>query len=107
MPDNSRSDPTPEQIKNLLQEALLRNYPNPERRGCSDQQVLNAVPARTLPHEAPAWEHITHCSPCYQEFLAYRASFLEHRRNKRRMFAAAGAIAAVALIAIVWLSTPR
>lgn len=107
MPDNPKSDPTPEQIKRILQEALLRNYPNPDRRGCSDQQALKRVAAKTLPQEDALWQHITHCSPCYQEFLEYRATFLEHRRNRRRMLASAGAIAAVALIAVVWLSTSR
>src|SRR3954471_21984638 len=98
MQDNARSEPTSEEIKHLLQEAILRNYPNPERRGCSDQQTLKAAAGKRLPHEDPLWQHITHCSPCYQEFLQYRASELESRR-RRRITGVGAAIAAVALIA--------
>ena len=102
---NSSSEPTPEQIKDLLQEAILRNYPNPDRRGCSDQAVIRSVAAQRLPHERPEWQHITHCSPCYQDFLNYRAEFLQARRRRRRLaVAAGGAIAAAALIAAIWLS---
>jgi hypothetical protein len=107
MKDNPRSEPTPEEIKHLLQEAILRNYPNPERRGCSHQQTLRALGTKRLPHEDPHWEHITHCSPCYQEFLEYRAAALDSRRSRGRIAGVAGTIAAVALIVAIWLSTTR
>ena len=107
MKDNPQSEPTSGEIKHLLQEAILRNFPNPERRGCSDQQTLKDVAARRLPHEHPQWQYITHCSPCYQEFLQYRANLLEGRRSRRRFAAVAGTIGAAALIAVIWLSTMR
>jgi hypothetical protein len=108
MQDNPRSEPTPEEIKHLLQEAILRNYPNPERRGCFDRSTIRSVAAERLPHERPEWEHISHCSPCYQEFLEHRAEFLDEKRTRRRLaVAAGGAIAAVALITIIWLAGVR
>src|SRR5689334_16705561 len=99
MQDNAQGEPTSEEIKHLLQEAILRNYPNPERRGCPDQPNLNAAANRRLPHEDPLWQHITHCSPCYQRFLEFRAAVLDHRRARRGIGFAVGAVAAVALIA--------
>ena len=102
MQDNDRTEPTPEQIKHLLQEAVLLNYPNPERRGCLDRPLLRQVAEQRLPYERSEWEHITHCSPCYAEFLELRAMVLQRRRSRRRItVAAAGAIAA-ALVAAVY-----
>lgn len=108
MQDNQRGEPTPEQIKELLQASILRNYPNPERRGCSDPHTLRSVAEMALPHEAPGWQHITHCSPCYQEFLEFRAEVLDRRRTRRRLvMAAGGAIATVSLIAAIWVFSVR
>jgi hypothetical protein len=105
MPENSHAEPTPEHMKQILQQAILRNYPNPERRGCPGSEALRAGAQRKLPHEDPNWEHITHCSPCYQEFLAFRAAVLEGRRSRRRL-RTAGAAAAVIIVAVVsaWLA---
>jgi hypothetical protein len=102
MQDNPRSEPTPEEIKRLLQEAILRNYPNPERRGCFNAITLKLVAGSRFPSEAPQWEHITHCSPCYQEFLGHRATALS-RRNRRRFVSIAG-IAAIVVLATIWAS---
>jgi hypothetical protein len=108
MQDNQRREPTPEQIKELLQASILRNYPNPDRRGCSEEQTLRSVAEKRLPHESPEWQHITHCSPCYQDFLQFRAEVLERRRHRRRRaIVAVGAIAAGALVGAIWLSTTR
>lgn len=108
MPDNPQSEPTPEEIKHLLQEALLRSYPNPERKGCFDPETLRSVAKKRIPHIEPQWQHITHCSPCYQEFLGFRAEVLELRRGRRRVaLITAGAIAAAALIGGLWLSANR
>ncbi len=104
MQDNAQGEPTSEQIKHLLQEAILRNYPNPERRGCPDQSSLRVAANRRLPHEDPLWQHITHCSPCYQDFLEFRAAVIDQRRARRRIGFAVAAVAAAALIAAIWVS---
>ncbi len=69
-------DETPEQkfdrISRAVQESILRNYPNPERKGCPGDDVVREVAARTELKTDDAWEHITHCSPCYAEFLEFK-----------------------------------
>src|SRR5213593_4006048 len=61
--------PTHEQIKHYLQQSILRNYPNPKRTGCLDSPAIILIAQQRLPHEDSRWEHISHCSPCYREFL--------------------------------------
>ncbi|MGB9457515.1 MAG: hypothetical protein WCB12_15815 [Bryobacteraceae bacterium] len=76
---------SPEQISNeiqdLLQQAVLSDYPNPERKGCAGKQVVREVAARQMPVQDAAWEHITHCSPCYREFLGFRAELAGARKR--------------------------
>jgi hypothetical protein len=98
MPDHERREPTPEEIKYVLQQAILRNYPNPERRGCPGNDAIRALAERDLPHEDRHWEHVSHCSPCYQEFLERRGVVLERRRGRRRV--AVLTAAAVVLLAV-------
>jgi hypothetical protein len=74
-----------EQISRAVQESILRNYPNPERRGCPGDEVVRSVAARTELKADDVWEHITHCSPCYAEFLAYKDEFRERRRHEVRV----------------------
>ena len=98
-----------EQISRAVQESILRNYPNPERRGCPGDDVVRSVAARTELKADDVWEHITHCSPCYAAFLAYKDQFRRERRSEVRMrrrtligLAAAAAIA----VPVVLLTRP-
>lgn len=77
-------EPTPEQLKRVLQEAILRNYPNPERKGCPGTRILKEAAGQRLPFQHPHWEHISHCSPCYREFLEFRNDVLNRRSAERR-----------------------
>jgi hypothetical protein len=99
MADESRI-PTSAEVKRVLQEAILRNYPNPERKGCPGSDVLKQVAREQQPYESPHWDHIQHCSPCYKEFLDLRREFKRQQTTKQRLTWAA-AIAALLLIAIV------
>lgn len=89
----------------IIRESILRNYPNPERKGCPGDAVVREVAERTGPlvRDAP-WEHITHCSPCYAEFLAYKDQFrrqCEVRLRRRTLIGlAAAAVVAVPLVLI-------
>ena len=87
------NSPTPEQIKHLLQESILRDYPNPERKGCLDSPITMVIAQQRLPYKESGWAHISHCSPCYREFLDFRKQFRENkiredqlRRRKRMAF---------------------
>src|SRR5437867_4497736 len=53
--EETDAGPTLDQIKFLLQQSLLRHYPNPERKGCLDSTILNAIARQRLPHEDPRW----------------------------------------------------
>jgi hypothetical protein len=71
-----------ERLKNAIQDAILRSFPNPERKGCPGAAVVREVAARREPVEDDAFQHITHCSPCYKEFLLYKDEFRALRRAR-------------------------
>ena len=97
--------PTPEEVKRVLQEAVLRHYPNPERIGCPGPDVLKQVAREEQPYENSHWEHIQHCSPCYKEFLELRREFKRQRATaqKLRWAAAIAALLVVAMAPFLWL----
>jgi hypothetical protein len=74
---------TPEQKWNRLQreyqKGVQASYPNPERRGCPETDILQDLAARSARHEdieeENQWKHVIHCAPCYQEYLDLRESF--------------------------------
>jgi hypothetical protein len=91
---------TPEQryerLKDTVQQTILQNFPNPERKGCPADAVVREVAERRDLIEDDAWQHITHCSPCYATFLQFKDEF-RARRRRRGLGIIAGAIAFVAL----------
>jgi hypothetical protein len=64
---------TPEQKYNRIAAAvhqtILQNFPNPNRIGCPRSARLREVAGRRTIVEDEDWQHITHCSPCYAQFL--------------------------------------
>lgn len=97
--------PTEEQFKEMLQQGVLKHYPNPERKGCLDSMTLQDIAQQRLPHEDERWGHISHCSPCYREFLDNRNRFLEERMTgrarKRAVIAITVIVAVGAMIAAI------
>jgi len=83
MPDES-ADQIFEELQDIVQQAILREFPNPERKGCSGPEMLRELAERPQPTRDAAWEHVTHCSPCYREFLDLRSRVKEERRLRRR-----------------------
>jgi hypothetical protein len=71
---------TPEQRWNRIQadvqSTILKDYPNPTRKGCPGLEVIRSLAKRAAAFDGfvndSNWEHVTHCSPCYQEFLDVR-----------------------------------
>jgi hypothetical protein len=92
---------TPEQKYNRIaaavQQTILQNFPNPDRVGCPGETKLREVAARKTIVEDDSWEHITHCSPCYREFLAEK----ERLRGSQRKTRTRAALAAAALLVIL------
>jgi hypothetical protein len=91
-----------EEFQDIVQQAILREFPNPERKGCPGPVSLRELANRPRPSRDAVWEHVTHCSPCYQEFLDLRSQVkieLEGRRRavlRRRVVVAAAIVVALA-----------
>jgi hypothetical protein len=105
-------DETPEQKYNRMadavQQSILRNYPNPNREGCPGEAAVREVASRTAVRKDELWRHITHCSPCYAEFLKYRDAErydTARRVRSRRSFlvAASLTVATVGGVSYVYL----
>jgi hypothetical protein len=63
-------------VQKKIQRAILTSYPNPNRDGCPGAEGLfdlarRAAELGTLEGD-DGWEHVTHCSPCYKEYLEAR-----------------------------------
>jgi len=104
MPEQSIGEISNE-IQRLLQQAVLRCYPNPERRGCPGGTVLRSVSRRHLPIHDAYWEHVTHCSPCFQEFLDFRKDLTAARKRLvlRNRLLLGAAFAAVVIVGVLVL----
>lgn len=90
-----------ERIQEILQEAIIRDYPNPERKGCPGDDTLRRLAERPRPTRDSDWEHVTHCSPCYREFLGFRSEVLERQQHGRAVRRRVLAAAVVVLVAVV------
>src|ERR1700722_20531212 len=115
MPRHEPPDSKFDRLKRQLQDSILNDYPNPGRKGCPGDAVLKELATRPLDDSLegnPHWNHITHCSECYREFLRLRAE--RRRRAKARLAmiglasrAAAVLIAAVAFLAVRESTRPK
>lgn len=81
---------------------FAEHFPNPSRQECPSQQVLRAMAfrQRQLPiGEAPV-DHLTICSPCFQDYSRYR-----RQAQQRAIFNGLIAAAAVFIIgAVLWIT---
>lgn len=89
----------------LLEQAALHDYPNPERKGCPGEDFLKrlATDRASISLDDARLTHVARCSPCYREFVSYRKS-ARNRSISRRALLAAGGLAAAG-IAIVGIRT--
>jgi hypothetical protein len=95
-----------ERVRKELQASALREFPNPERVGCPDPAVLDAMSRRTIEITQSQLHHITHCSPCFQTFLSIREE-IRKRRAVRLRIAAAACAAAIVVGAIIYTVADR
>ena len=91
-----------DRLKRKLQDSILSQYPNPERKGCPGSAVLQSVATRYSDESVEGdenWHHVTHCSECYREFLDFR---LRHKgpAKKRTLLVWWGVAAAVLAVAL-------
>lgn len=72
-----------ERLQRQFQEEILTKYPNPDRKGCPGGAALRSLAARPLTEpfdRDPGWQHVTHCSECYREFLSIQTAVSRKRR---------------------------
>jgi hypothetical protein len=107
MPPDESPKPKNERLQRRFQEEILSKYPNPERKGCPGDAVLRSLAERpmTKPVEADsAWQHVTHCSECYREFLGLQSAIGRQRRIRRESIRWGIAVAALVLaFAVVYV----
>src|SRR5579862_4635071 len=95
-----------------IEELLLTAYPNPERKGCPDRQVLESLANQQRDERDSNWYHIWHCSPCFADFKALRDARLEReraraRRRKRVLWVGAAAALAMTVFLTGWFINVR
>jgi hypothetical protein len=93
-----------ERVRQELQEAALREFPNPERTGCPDPGSLDAMSRRRAEMTESQLHHITHCSPCLKTFLSIREEAQKKRTRSFRIVAAACAAAIAAGVIVYTLA---
>jgi len=58
-----------------MKDFLLEAFPNPERKGCPEDETLKALADDRLPANDPVRLHLGSCSECFAEYRGYR---MEH-----------------------------
>jgi hypothetical protein len=78
-------------ILNLLGRGLSREFPNQQRVGCPGPTILRSIAIHKLSlSEADPWlDHLSSCSPCFQEFSRIRKEATSQRRRTQKWLAAA------------------
>jgi hypothetical protein len=86
-------------LKRQLQDSILSDYPNPERKGCPGDVRITSLAERasdeTVENDT-SWHHLTHCSECYREFLELRRK-LKRGAERTGRIVRRGAIAVLLL----------
>src|SRR5262245_58905496 len=96
-----------DRLQQTVQDAILRDYPNPERKGCPGLEAIRALAADRLTRGAtPDWEHVTHCSPCYREYLNSVEEFRQSRKHRNRAVLAGGIVGLGLLGLAIWRMSP-
>jgi hypothetical protein len=91
-----------DRLKRKLQDSILSQYPNPERKGCPGSAVLQGVATRYSDESVEGdenWHHVTHCSECYREFLDFRLKQKGHAK-RRSLLIGWGVAAAILALAV-------
>ena len=96
-----------DRLKSQLQDSILSDYPNPERKGCPGDSVLKELAARPLDDSFEGdshWHHVTHCSECYREFLGFRAEAQQKAKARQTKIGVAAAIATALIVGGTFLA---
>ena len=69
--------------RELIKDFLRESFPNPERKGCPNEDVLQALAEDRIAPDDPALLHVGSCSECYREYLHLRREIEELRAGNR------------------------
>ena len=58
--------------RELMKDFLRESFPNPERKGCPDEDALQALAEERIVPDDPTALHVGSCSECYIEYLHLR-----------------------------------
>ena len=69
--------------RELMKDFLRESFPNPERKGCPNEDVLQALAEDRIAPDDPALLHVGSCSECYSEYLHLRREVEDSPPNER------------------------
>jgi hypothetical protein len=99
--DGQHPDPLRFQIENEMDLLLGRAHPNPTREGCPPPDVLVSLSRRELPIGDRAYDHLSKCSRCYQEFRALQQADAAKQRGLVERRRRAGLVAFGLLVTLI------
>ena len=88
-------------IAAAVRQTILENFPNPDRVGCPGDGKVREVASRRTILEDDDWQHITHCSPCYAEFLEVKEEIRRSGTRARTLGLIGGATVVILLAAFL------
>ena len=90
------------QFSQLLNRELTEGFPNPDRTGCPDPELLQRVARHQVPiSEIDRWiDHLGSCSECFGEFNRLKAA--SGARRRRAILYAATACIVLASVGLLW-----
>ena len=102
--DGEEFDKNEQRILDVLTHGLSREFPYPGRVGCPGSAVLRGIALRKLRlGEVDQWlDHLSSCSPCYQEFTELRKKAASQRR-RTQVWLATAAILIFAVAGWLWM----
>jgi len=106
MAEDSQRSEEERRFLDILEQAALHDYPNPERIGCPGTDFLRrlAFDRTSVSIDDPRLDHLGKCSPCFREFTAFKAE-AKRRKTSAKRAGIIGVIAAAIALPAIWLST--
>jgi len=106
MPPEESPQAKYDRLKRQLQDSILSEYPNPGRKGCPGDAVVQSLAERASDEDIENdqnWHHLTHCSECYREFLSLRLRMKsEAKRRNHLIRIGAAAVLVLAIGFFFW-----
>ena len=91
MSQMSRLDQT-KRDEQLVQQAFLDAFPNPDRLGCPGDQVIRAIAQKKIQSDDAVRRHMRRCSNCSQDLLTFREQWRALRIRRFTLMAAAATL---------------